>query len=105
MKTGYKGACVQVYLDEKGFIELTKVAEQAGFRRGGLFLKVQRKGKLGLKEPSWNTKGCAKTLKYTLKKYIEGEAERLAKASELLKEQDKIKKELEKVGVTKGVRG
>lgn len=65
----------------------------------GLFLQVQRKGKTGLKEPSWNTKGVAKSFKFYFKAYKEMEVERAERAADLARRERDLQQEKAKLGL------
>jgi hypothetical protein len=98
MKKGYKGACVQVYLNEKRFAEEVKRAEKAGIRRVGLFLYLQKSHGF-IDEKIANTKKLAKYYKMCSDYWQENEAERLEKAAKLKIEKQRIEEEMKKAGV------
>lgn len=99
MKTTYRGACVQIYLAEKDFIEAVKWAEKVKKRRVGLFLKVQRKGRNGLKAPSYNTKGLAKAYKFYFAYYREHEYDRLREEAEIAEQEKALLAKKKKLGL------
>jgi hypothetical protein len=97
MKKGYKGACVQVYLNPKRFAEEVKHAEKAGIRRVGLFLHLQKThGFAG--ETIANTKKLAKYYKMCSDYWVKHEAERLQREAELIAQKQEAEAELKKLG-------
>jgi hypothetical protein len=99
MKKGYKGACVQVYLNEKRFAEEAKRAEKAGKRRGGSILYRQLEHGFSNQKVA-NTKGLAKYYKMCSDYWQEHEAERLQEEAMLKAEKQRIEEELKKRGAS-----
>lgn len=62
-------------------------------------MKVQRKGKSGLKEPSWNTKGLAKFLKLCFQVYKDTESKRLEETARILDEEKVLAAKKAKLGL------
>ncbi|QLJ53523.1 MAG: hypothetical protein Sv326_1348 (plasmid) [Candidatus Fermentimicrarchaeum limneticum] len=97
MKKGYKGACVQIYLNPKRFAEEVKRAERAGIRRVGLFLYLQKIHGFS-DEKIANTKKLAKYYKMCSDYWEEHEAERLQKKAEAELKRREAEEELKKLG-------
>ena len=92
--------CVKVYFDPGEFAEVVRDAEEAGIRRKGLKLRVQKPhGFAG--EGIANTKGVSKFLKHTLQNWRDTKEERAVKKAEIERRMKELQQEAARLGINR----
>lgn len=90
--------CVKVYFKPEAFAVMANLAEESGKRRKGLLLyTLKPNGFAG--EKLANTDGIAKFLKYAAQDWADHRSERLARAAEIMAQEQALAKEKARLGI------